>query len=115
MHPIRDGNSSNVASLSPQVHDCPMPFALLYVVESQLGEFVATESTCKQEGKQCPITLALQPLAVWRLPKCLPLFGGQPVAEPDAPPPPPKPCPPLVSWSSFRGRRLRSAPRRVKP
>lgn len=29
MHPIRDGNGSNVTSLSAQVHDCPMPLALL--------------------------------------------------------------------------------------
>jgi hypothetical protein len=34
MHPIRDGNSSNVTSLSAQVHDRPMPFALLQVAES---------------------------------------------------------------------------------
>ena len=61
-----------------------MPFALLQVAESQLGELVATESTGQQKGKQRPITFALQPLAVWCLPECLPLFGGQPVAEPDA-------------------------------
>ena len=27
-----------------------MPFTLLHVIESQLGEFVTTESTRKQEG-----------------------------------------------------------------
>ena len=61
-----------------------MPFALLQVAESQLGEFMATESTGQQEGKQRPITFALEPLAVWCLPERLPLLGGQPVAEPDA-------------------------------
>ena len=37
MHPIRDGNGSNVTTLSPQVHDCPMPFALLKVAQGQLA------------------------------------------------------------------------------
>lgn len=61
-----------------------MPFALLQVIESQLGELVATESTCNQEGKQRPITFALEPLPVWCLPQSLPLFCRQPVAQPDA-------------------------------
>ena len=61
-----------------------MPFALLHVAESQFGELMATESTCQQEGKQRPITFALDLLPVWCLPKCLPLFGGQPVTESDA-------------------------------
>jgi hypothetical protein len=83
MYPIRDGNGSNVISLSAQVHDCPMPFALLPVAESQLGKFMPTESTGQQEGKERPITFALQPLAVRCLPECLPLCG-QPVAQPGA-------------------------------
>jgi hypothetical protein len=61
-----------------------MPFALLQVAESQLGEFMPTESAGQQDGKQRAITFALQPLPVWRLPECLPLFRGQPVAESDA-------------------------------
>ena len=51
MHPIRDGNGSNVTSLSPDVHDRPLPFALLQVAESEIGELMATESTGQQEGK----------------------------------------------------------------
>jgi len=43
--PIRDGNGSNVTTLSAQVYDCPMPFALLQVAEGQLRELVGTEST----------------------------------------------------------------------
>ena len=73
LYPIRDGNGSNVTSLSAQVHDCPMPFALLQVAESQLGKFMPTESTGQSEGKQRPITFALQPRAVRCLPECLPL------------------------------------------
>ena len=90
-----------------------MPFALLQVAESQLGELMATNSAGQQEGKQRPITFALQPLAVWCLPECVPLFGGQPVAEPDtqllyaldAPYPRRRPRP--------RNRRRRSARRRT--
>ena len=68
-----------MAGFSAQVHDCPMPFALLQVAESQRGEFLPTESAGQQESKQRPITLALQPLLVWRLPECLRLFRSQPV------------------------------------
>jgi hypothetical protein len=62
---------------SPQVHDCPIPFALPQVAESQFGRFMPTDSTGQQEGKQRPITFALQPLAVRCLPECLPLFVGK--------------------------------------
>src|ERR1051326_2679681 len=48
MHPVRDWNGSNVTCLAAQVYDCPMPFALLQVAESQLGELVATESRGQQ-------------------------------------------------------------------
>jgi hypothetical protein len=61
-----------------------MPFTLLKVADSQPSEFVATESVGEQYGKKCPIPFALDLLAVWCLPECLPLFGGQPVAKPDA-------------------------------
>jgi hypothetical protein len=61
-----------------------MPFALLQVAESQLGEFMPTEAAGQQDGRQRPITFALQSLPVWRLPECLRLFRGQPVAGSDA-------------------------------
>src|SRR6516225_2247257 len=84
MHPIRDRNGPNVTTLSAQVHDCPMTFALLEMAHGQAGELVPTESARKQEAQQCPITLALHLLLVGCLPECLPLLGGQPVAKPDA-------------------------------
>ena len=59
-----------------------MPFALLQVAESQLGELMATESTGQREGKQRPITFALQALTVGCLPEYMRLLAGQPVAEP---------------------------------
>jgi len=51
MHPVRNRNRSNVTSLSAQVNDCPMTFALLKVADSQAGEFMATESASEQYGK----------------------------------------------------------------
>jgi len=37
-----------MTSLSAQVYDCPMPFALLKVADHQPGEFVATETASEQ-------------------------------------------------------------------
>lgn len=54
------------------------------VVESQFGEFVATKSTRQQDGKQRPVPFSFQTVRAWLLPKCLPLFGGQPIAQSDA-------------------------------
>ena len=48
MDPIRDGDRSNVPGLPTQVYDCPMPFALLEMANSQPGEFVPTEPASKQ-------------------------------------------------------------------
>ena len=79
--PVRNRNGSNVTSLSAQVNDCPMPFALLEVGDSRAGEFMATESAGEQYGKQRQITFALHPFAVWRPPECLTLFGAQPVTK----------------------------------
>jgi hypothetical protein len=61
-----------------------MRLTLLEVADSQLGKLMTTESARQQEGKQRPITFSLQALAIWCLPECVRLFGGQPVAEPDA-------------------------------
>lgn len=83
MHPIRDGNSPNVTTLSAEVHDCPMSFSLLKMANGQAGEFVPTESASEQQRQECPITLALHLLVVRCLPECLALFGGQPVAKSD--------------------------------
>lgn len=60
-----------------------MPFTLLQVGESQLREFVATKSARQQNGQQRPITFSLQSIRIGCLPKRLPLFRGQPVAQSD--------------------------------
>jgi hypothetical protein len=61
IHPIWNGNGENVASLSSQIHNCPMPFALLQMVESQRGKLATTKSAGKHQGEQVPIPFALQP------------------------------------------------------
>ena len=81
-HPIRNGDGSNVTSLSAEVHDCPMPFTLLKMANGQTAELVAPKPTGKQKCKKCPITFTLHLPAVGRLPQSLPLLGGQPVAKP---------------------------------
>jgi hypothetical protein len=55
------------------VHDCAMPFALLQVAESQLGELMATESAGQRDRKQRPLTFTLQPLPVLCQPPCVPV------------------------------------------
>jgi len=82
MHPIRDGNSSNVTSPSAQVHNCPMPFALLKMANGQHHQLVPPKPAGEQKCKKCPITFTLHLPAVGRLPQSLPLLGGQPVAKP---------------------------------
>jgi hypothetical protein len=51
IHPIRNRNGSDVTGLSAQVHDGPMPFALLQVAESELCDLMAPESSGQQQGK----------------------------------------------------------------
>jgi hypothetical protein len=84
INPSRDRDGLDVTRFSAQVHDCPMPLALLQIAERQLGEFMPTESAGQQNGKQSAISFALRPFPVWRLPQRLSLFRGQPVAESDS-------------------------------
>ena len=59
-HPLRDRNGSDVTGLSAQVDDRPMTFALLQMAEIQLRQLMAAESARQQNGKQRPITFALE-------------------------------------------------------
>jgi hypothetical protein len=61
-----------------------MSLPLLQVINVQLGDLVAPEPTRKQEREERSVTLALEPLPVRSLPERGPLFGRQPVAQPDA-------------------------------
>lgn len=76
LHPTRDWHGSNVTSLSPQIHDYPMCFAVLKLANGERGEFVTTEAASKKSGEQCPIALAFDPLAIRRLPERSTLVGA---------------------------------------
>jgi hypothetical protein len=82
VNPIRHGNRSDVTAHSAQIHDCPVPLALLQVINSQLGRLVTPQSTSKPEGEQRTVAFSLHPFLVWSLPECVSLFGRQPVAYP---------------------------------
>ena len=60
-----------------------MSFPLLKVINRQFGDFVSPQPTRKQKRQECPIALALESACVRSLPERDPLFGRQPVAQPD--------------------------------
>jgi len=43
-HPVRDRDGLNVTALPTQVHDCPMAFTLLKLVNCQASEFMSPKS-----------------------------------------------------------------------
>ena len=76
MHPIRNGDGPNVSCLSPQVYDCPVPFASLEMANRQRGEFVAAESASEKYAEQSPIPFAFDPFAIWCLPESVALVDS---------------------------------------
>jgi hypothetical protein len=50
-----------MASFADQIHDGPMLFALLEMVERQFDGFRAPQAAGKQDGKQRPVALAPAP------------------------------------------------------
>jgi hypothetical protein len=66
VHPIRNGDGSNVTGLPAEVHNCPMPFALLKMANSQHRQFVPSKSAGEQKRKERPVTFTLHLLAVGR-------------------------------------------------
>ena len=49
--PIRNRDGSNVTSLPTKVYDCPMPFALLNMIDLQTSEFVTPKSANQKDSK----------------------------------------------------------------
>jgi hypothetical protein len=54
------------------------------MIERQLHRFVPSQSTRQQNCQKSSIALSFQTPSVRRLPECLALFGGQPIAEADS-------------------------------
>jgi hypothetical protein len=50
-HPIGDADGPNVTSLPTQVHDSPMPFTLLEVIDFQSSKFVTPKSAGQKDSK----------------------------------------------------------------
>src|SRR6267143_1673507 len=80
-HPIRNWNCSNVASLANQIHNGPMLFALLEMIQCQSHGFMPSQATREQQCEQCAVAFSFQPLMIGCLPKCLGLLRSQPIAE----------------------------------
>ena len=70
--------------LATEVHDRPMPFALLKIADCQRRQLVPPQAASEEKGKKCPIAFTLHFIAVGCLPQGLRLLGRQPVAQPDA-------------------------------
>src|SRR5215475_6014662 len=81
-HPVRNWDGSNVTSLPAEVHNCPMPLALLKMANGQHRQLMPPKPAGEQKCKKRPITFTLHLPGVGRLPQSLPLLGGQPVAKP---------------------------------
>jgi hypothetical protein len=73
-----------VASLAQQIDDGPVFFPLLKMIQGQCDDFVPSQPTREHEGQQSAVSLSLEPLAIWSLPKRLSLFCSQPVAKSNA-------------------------------
>jgi len=67
-HPVRNWDCSNVTSLSPEVHNCPMPLALLKMANGQHRQLVPPKPAGEQKCKKRPVTFTLHLPAVGRLP-----------------------------------------------
>jgi hypothetical protein len=54
---------------------------LLEMVESQADGLMPSQTACQEQGQKGPIPLSFHAMAVGGLPKCLALFGRQPVPK----------------------------------
>jgi len=70
-----------VACFADQIHDCPMFFTLLQMIQGKCNGFVSSRSTREQQGKQCPIAFPFEGLAIRCPPQRLRLFRCQPVPQ----------------------------------
>src|SRR3954453_2736906 len=67
-HPVRNWDGSNVTSLAAEVHNCPMPFALLKMANRQHRQLMPPKPAGEQKCEKRPITFTLHPPAVGGLP-----------------------------------------------
>jgi hypothetical protein len=82
--PVRDGNRPDVASLPAQIDNRSMSLALLQMINRQCGYLMTPKSAGKLEAEQGTVAFTLEPLRLRCLPKSVPLFCRQPVAQSDS-------------------------------
>jgi hypothetical protein len=71
-HPIWNRDGSNVTGLPAEVHNCPMPFALLKMANGQYRQLVPPKPAGEQKCQKCPTTFTLHLPAIGCLPQSLP-------------------------------------------
>src|SRR5690242_5246787 len=62
--PVRDGHSPDVAILSDQIHNRPMPLTHLDIVELQPDQFGSTQTTTEQDRQHRVVSLSAKGGAV---------------------------------------------------
>jgi hypothetical protein len=73
-------NRSNVASLTDQVNNGPMLFALLEMIQSQRHGFMPPQAAREQQCEQSSVAFSFQSLMVRCLPKCANCRGALPIS-----------------------------------
>src|SRR5262245_27478396 len=63
-HPVGNRGSSNVTAFSNEVHDCPMIFTTLKVVESEVGQLPPSKTTAEQNSNIRAVSLAFECFSV---------------------------------------------------
>src|SRR5262249_39415006 len=81
-HPVRNRYGSNVTPFSDEVHDCPMIFTTLKVIESEVGQLPPSKTTTEQDGNNRGVSLAFERFSVGGSPQSARIARGQPISEP---------------------------------
>src|SRR5262249_50510451 len=84
LHPLGNGNSSNVATLSDEIHDRPPILAPLKMIETEIGQFASPKTATQQDGNDRSVALALEGFGIRGLPQVPSFFCGQPISQPNA-------------------------------
>jgi hypothetical protein len=70
-----------MSALALQVYNRPVFFLLLKVIQPKTDGLMPTQTTGQEQCEKCPVPLALHAVVVGGLPKCMALFGRQPVPQ----------------------------------
>jgi hypothetical protein len=81
LHPVGNGNGSNVATLSDEVDNRPTILASLKMVETEVGEFSSSKTATEQDGNDRTVSLAFERCRFGTLPQCVRFIHRQPVSK----------------------------------